>query len=171
MTINKNWYVVYTKPNMEKKFADQIEKLAFDCDVYLPLIEEKRQWSDRVKSVSRPLFKSYVFVYLDEVQYHYIKRINGFVEYIRFNGKPSVINANEIAKIKSIIASGYSCEPASNQFRVGQTVEIQTGSLRGYRGNLVEIKNNTLFAIDVHGLNQSLLMSIPASMLSMVSES
>ncbi|TQF70974.1 UpxY family transcription antiterminator [Pseudoalteromonas luteoviolacea] len=170
MTINRNWYVVYTKPNMEKKFADQITRLTFGCEVYLPLLTEQKQWSDRVKSVSRPLFKSYVFVYADESEYHHIKRINGFVEYIRFNGKPSIIRTTEIDKIKNIIASGFPCEPAINQFTVGQTVEIHTGSLRGYRGKLVEIKNNTLFAIEVQGLDQSLLMSVPVSMLNKTEE-
>ncbi|KZW99869.1 transcriptional activator RfaH [Pseudoalteromonas luteoviolacea] len=170
MTINRKWYVVYTRPNAEKKFADQVNQFTTGCDVYLPLITENRQWSDRVKLVSRPLFKSYVFVYLNDDEYHYIKRLSGFVEYIKFNGKPSVVSSLEVEKIKKIIASGFPCEPTTRKFALGQSVEIKSGSLRGYQGKLVDIKNDAVFAIEVQGIDQNLLMSVPASLLSFAEE-
>ncbi|OCQ22909.1 hypothetical protein A7985_02830 [Pseudoalteromonas luteoviolacea] len=170
MTINRKWYVVYTRPNAEKKFAEQIKKITSGCDFYLPLKTESRQWSDRVKRISIPLFKSYVFVFLNDDEYHYIKRLNGFVDYIKFNGKPSVISSSEVEKIKTIVASEFPCEPTSRKFALGQIVEIKSGSLRGYRGQLVDIQNESVFAIELQGIEQSLLISIPASLISLTEE-
>ncbi|MBQ4839577.1 MULTISPECIES: UpxY family transcription antiterminator [Pseudoalteromonas] len=171
MTTIRNWYVVYTKPNTEKKFTEQVSCIKSGCDVFLPLQVEKKQWSDRVKSVNTPLFKSYVFVYVDDFEYHHIKRLNGFVDYIKFNGKPSIVSPTEVAKIKAVIASGYRCEPVPNQLTVGCLAEIKVGALKGYQGKLLEYKNDSVFAIEIQGLDQSLLMSVPQDMLQIVEAS
>ena len=52
------WYALYTKPRWEKKVAKALEKIGII--VYCPMITEVRQWSDRKKKVTLPLFKSYV---------------------------------------------------------------------------------------------------------------
>ncbi|MDK1286664.1 transcription termination/antitermination protein NusG [Pseudoalteromonas umbrosa] len=168
MATIRNWYVVYTKPNTEKKFAEQVSNINSGCDVFLPLKEERKQWSDRVKTISTPLFKSYVFVYLDDFEYHHIKRLKGFVDFIKFNGKASVISRGEITKIKAALSSGFQCEPAPKKFAVGIQVEIKVGALKGYRGSLMERTNDSVFVIEIAGLDQSLLLSVPADLLEVV---
>ena len=61
---NTFWYVVYTKPNWEKKVAELLEKKGIEQ--YCPLNKVQKQWHDRKKTVWEPLFKSYVFVRTDE---------------------------------------------------------------------------------------------------------
>ena len=62
-----NWYAVYTKPRAEKKLKEALEKKSIQN--FLPLITEKKKWSDRQKLISVPLFASYVFVKIDYSQY------------------------------------------------------------------------------------------------------
>ncbi|MCF6440855.1 UpxY family transcription antiterminator [Pseudoalteromonas luteoviolacea] len=168
MTTIRNWYVVYTKPNTEKKFAEQVSSINSGCDVFLPLKTQKKQWSDRVKLITTPLFKSYVFVYLDDFEYHHIKRLSGFVDFIKFNGKASIVNNTEIEKIKAVISLGFECEPVPNKLVIGSQVEITVGALKGYQGCLVERTNESVFVIEVAGLDQSLMLSVPANLLQAV---
>ncbi|KZN45258.1 UpxY family transcription antiterminator [Pseudoalteromonas luteoviolacea] len=168
MTTIRNWYVVYTKPNTEKKFAEQVSNINSGCDVFLPLKVEKKQWSDRVKTINTPLFKSYVFVYLDDFEYHHIKRLNGFVDFIKFNGKASIVKSAEIEKIKAVISSGFECETVPNRLAIGSQVEITVGALKGYQGYLVERTNDSVFVIEIAGLDQSLMLSVPADLLQVV---
>ena len=56
----KDWFALYTKARAEKKLGLALDRLGIEN--YLPLISEKRQWSDRVKVIESPLFKSYIFV-------------------------------------------------------------------------------------------------------------
>ena len=56
----KKWVAIYTKPRHEKLVKEQLLKKGYD--VYLPLLTEKRRWSDRKKLVEFPLFKSYNFM-------------------------------------------------------------------------------------------------------------
>ena len=44
-----NWYVLYTTSRAEKKVAQRLEEKGLE--VFLPMIEELRQWSDRKKKV------------------------------------------------------------------------------------------------------------------------
>ena len=53
------WIVVRSKPRAEKVAFDQLMKKGIE--VYLPLVKERRKWSDRKKWVELPLFSSYLF--------------------------------------------------------------------------------------------------------------
>ena len=57
--MSKNWIVVRSKPRSEKiAYAQLLEK---GIEAYLPLLKERRKWSDRKKWVEFPLFSSYLF--------------------------------------------------------------------------------------------------------------
>ena len=57
---SEKWIAVYTKPRHEKTVSNDLYKKGYE--VYLPLLREKRKWSDRKKWIEFPLFKSYLFV-------------------------------------------------------------------------------------------------------------
>ena len=57
---HKKWIAVYTKPRHEKTVENELLKKGFE--VYLPILKERRKWSDRKKWVEFPLFRSYIFV-------------------------------------------------------------------------------------------------------------
>ena len=61
--IGKKWIAVYTKPRHEKTVALELGKKGIES--YLPLLKERRKWSDRKKWVEFPLFRSYVFVKIE----------------------------------------------------------------------------------------------------------
>jgi transcription antitermination factor NusG len=65
LTVRK-WYVIRTKPRWEKKVALQIEKK--QIEVFLPILEKIRIWSDRKKKIQDPMFSGYVFVRADETE-------------------------------------------------------------------------------------------------------
>jgi transcription antitermination factor NusG len=57
---NKKWLAIYTRPRWEKKVNLLLQEKGVES--YCPLNKVKRKWSDRVKIIEEPLFKSYVFV-------------------------------------------------------------------------------------------------------------
>jgi transcription antitermination factor NusG len=58
------WYAIYTRPRWEKKVNGLLE--AKGIESYCPLNRVRRKWSDRIKTIEEPLFKSYVFVKIAE---------------------------------------------------------------------------------------------------------
>ncbi|WP_354304425.1 transcription termination/antitermination NusG family protein [Pedobacter sp. UYP1] len=51
------WYVLYIKLRYERKVHDLLNEASLES--FLPLIESERQWSDRKKSILKPLFPSH----------------------------------------------------------------------------------------------------------------
>jgi len=65
---NAYWYAVYVRSRYEKKVNRDFIDKRIEC--FLPLLETWRQWSDRKKKVSEPLFRGYVFVRIDMKSEH-----------------------------------------------------------------------------------------------------
>lgn len=61
MTEKLNWYVMYTAPRAEKKVAERLKEKG--TEVYLPMIEEIRQWSDRKKKFKN-LYSTVMFLFI-----------------------------------------------------------------------------------------------------------
>ena len=76
----KYWYVVYTKPRWEKKVYSLLEEEGIEA--YCPLNKVHKQWSDRMKWVEEPLFKSYVFVRLAEEEMSQVRMVSGVINYV-----------------------------------------------------------------------------------------
>jgi transcription antitermination factor NusG len=92
-TIRK-WYAIYTKPRWEKKVARLLQENGIES--YCPLNKVQRKWSDRVKVVEEPLFKSYVFVRVNEEEKTPVRMTNGVVNYVYWQGKPALVKDKEI---------------------------------------------------------------------------
>jgi transcription antitermination factor NusG len=97
----KYWYAVYTKPRWEKKVSTLFAEKGFES--YCPLNKVHKQWSDRIKLVEEPLFKSYVFVRIPAKAQAGIRLVNGVLNFVYWLGKPAVIKAVEIDRIKRFL--------------------------------------------------------------------
>ena len=58
------WYVLYTKPRNEKSGPALSQKRVIPSIAALQKV--RRQWSDRTKVVEEPLFKSYLFIQIED---------------------------------------------------------------------------------------------------------
>ena len=69
------WYAIYTRPRWEKKVNHLL--LQKGVESYCPLNKVRRKWSDRIKIIEEPLFKSYVFVKVAESDRTEIRMTDG----------------------------------------------------------------------------------------------
>ena len=70
---------------------------------YCPLNKVRKQWSDRIKLVEEPLFKSYVFVHVPEEDQTRVRMVDGVLNYVYWQGKPAVIKEKEIEDIRRFL--------------------------------------------------------------------
>ena len=80
MSGEKKWYAVYTKPRWEKKVFERLQNEQMEA--YCPQNRVRKQWSDRIKWVEEPLFKSYVFVKVAEEEMTRVRMVNGVVNFV-----------------------------------------------------------------------------------------
>jgi transcription antitermination factor NusG len=96
--MQKNWYVVYTKPKCEKKVAILLTRKKIE--ILLPLNCIKIQSFRSSKILKDPLFKSYVFVHVIGNEINLVKQTEGVISLLHWMGEPAVIKEDEITAIK-----------------------------------------------------------------------
>ena len=149
-----NWFVLYTKPRNEVKVAERLA--AAGITVYCPMVTTVKQWSDRKKKVTLPLFTSYVFVNVAEAQRPAVFDIPGVVRYLFWLGKPAVVRAEEIAVIKEMLSDTYK-EVRFAALKPGTTIIVEDGLFKGQTATFKEQKGNKTILI-LNGLGTKLIL-------------
>jgi transcription antitermination factor NusG len=144
------WLAVYTKPRWEKKVNQLLLDKGVEC--YCPLNRVRRQWSDRVKVVEEPLFKSYVFVKVSNDHRAKVRLTNGVVNFVYWNGKPAIVRDKEIETIKRFLDDYENVEAHQVEVKLNQQVRITAGTMMDKVGTVLEVgKKKVKVAIDSLG--------------------
>lgn len=147
------WYALYTKSRNEKKVADLLERKGIE--IYCPIQEEVRQWSDRKKKVKMPVFRSYVFVHLDDYKKESIPVLEtpGAVRFLWWLGKPGIVRDEEIHDIRNFLEQ-YQGTELSIDYHRGERVRVAEGPLKEQQGVILDIKNKkAVLYIDSMGIS------------------
>lgn len=155
------WYPVYTKPRFEKKVAENLFRQGLD--VYLPAQKILKQWSDRKKWVEEPLFKSYVFIRINHLQYDQVIRTPGVVRFILFSGKIAFVPDMEMDFLQAYLAGELTVETTEQYIKKGDNVQITAGKFKGYQAEMVSYQNQKRLILRIDALGQSILLNIPAA--------
>ncbi len=134
-------------------------------EAFLPQQKILKQWSDRKKWVEEPLFRSYLFVLINQDEYYKVLNIIGVVKYITFEGKAVPVPDQQILAIKQFLNNEEDHFVSSDTFQIGDQVEISRGTLKGLLGNLVDIHGKQKVKIEIESIGQSIILTIPKSYL------
>jgi len=159
---SKKWLAVYTKPRHEKAVEKEFQKKGFE--VYLPMLKERRKWSDRKKWVEFPMFRSYVFVRIKIKNTLFVLQTPGVVKVIKFGEEVAVVRNESIEAIKLMIEGGYNPEPL-NYFIKGDPVEVKDGPLKGLVGEVIRLDKNDRLVVRVDAIQHSISIQIDRGFL------
>lgn len=133
---NSSWYAVYTKPFWEKKISTLLESAGVLN--YCPVQKILRQWSDRKKVIYAPLFKSYVFININESQKTLVKQISGIINFVNYLGQPAVIRDQEIEAIKKFHSEHDEIEVRKTDADSNSRTKIIGAAFSKHQSNIVE---------------------------------
>lgn len=155
--MNNHWYVLYTKSNCEKKVSDLLAKRGIET--YCPLNKVYRQWSDRKKQISIPLFTSYVFVRVNESDLGFIRSLTtSIVSAVYWLGKPAIIRDTEIQEIKNFLSKHSEIKLEKRKVNLNDKVVITRGPFYDKHGIVQTVKNH------------SVVLSLPSLGYNMIAE-
>ena len=163
-----SWYAVYTRPRAEKLVYQRIRETGIE--VFLPMQKTIRQWSDRKKVIEKPLLSSYIFVKTKPKLFPLVFKIYGVVKFITFESKPVPIPEKQINNLKLIVDSNAEIEVTSEKFAPGDHIIVETGSLKGLTGELIETGSKKKVIVRLDKLDQNILLSIPVTFLKKLQE-
>ncbi len=153
----KNWIVVRSKPRSEKIAYAQLKEKGIEA--YLPLLKERRKWSDRKKWVEFPLFSSYLFVKIEIKNSIFVLQTNGVSSLVKFGEEIAIVQDEVINAIRLAIDGGYQLRPAE-YFIAGNAVEVIEGPMRGVKGIVAQLKGKDRLVIKIDAIQQALSIDI-----------
>lgn len=155
-----NWYAVHVRSRHEFIVTSSLVKK--NVETFLPAVEKLRQWKDRKKKVTFPLFPGYLFVHvsphtvdiLNVLKTHGVVRILG-------NGSITTIPDEQIESLKRLVDSKQPVD-AYPYLREGQHVRVVSGPLTGATGILVKKESNHMLVLSIDILQKGVCVKINA---------
>ena len=148
--VAKKWLVVYTKPRWEKKVHTSLVKKGIEA--YCPLNKVRRKWSDRMKTIEEPLFKSYVFVKVEDAEMTEVRVVDGVLNDVYWNGKPAIVREEEIIEIKKFMSEYEDVEVTSIELKPADAVVLNTGVMMGATGHVLRVMGNNTVEVRIDSL-------------------
>ena len=166
MTSDKQqWYVLYTKPRWEKKVYARLQELGRES--YCPINRVRKKWSDRMKWVEEPLFKSYVFVRIPEADQSAIRLVSGVVNFVYWLGKPAVVKESEIAIIRKFLNEYTEVKAEAMAFVPESKWKVQQGAFMDKQVKVLKVQGNKVKVV-IESIGYSLVALIDKSNLTVI---
>lgn len=127
-----------------------LTQLGFES--YCPLNKVRRKWSDRIKVVEEPLFKSYVFVHIEDTLRPEIRYVDGVLNFVYWNKKPAVVKDEEIVAIKRFLSEYDNVEVKSIDVQPADEVVISAGVMMGAKGRVLRVMGNNIVEVRIESL-------------------
>ena len=136
------WYVIHTKPKVEKKVEEQL--LSLGINAYCPTRNEIRLWSDRKKRIQVPVLPSMVLVNIDDKDINRVYECPLVVRYMFWLGKRAVVRQSEVDILKKYLKGDHNfIESEISEIKVGDKFSLS--SLNNERGIVDRISNNNIW--------------------------
>jgi transcription antitermination factor NusG len=129
---------------------------------YCPLNKVRKRWSDRIKLVEEPLFKSYVFVQVQEQEHQQVRAINGVLNFVYWNGKPAIVKEEEIDTIRKFLNEYFDVAVKPMNLQANQAVMVKRGLLMNNTGRIRRLMNNKVEVL-IESLGYTLVASLEKS--------
>jgi transcriptional antiterminator NusG len=160
------WFALQVKARQEKQVG--LTLLGKDLETFVPVYKSIRKWADRKKEMDLPLFPGYVFC-----RFPYNRRLPvlvtpGVLRVVGFGNVPTPVDDKEIESLKMINGENAACEPWP-YLEIGQKVRIQSGTLCGLEGILLEVRKECRLILSVSLLQRSVAVEVDRDCVEAVS--
>ncbi len=161
--LTAHWYAIYTKPRWEKKVHALLTEKKIES--YCPLNKVRKKWSDRMKTVEEPLFKSYVFVRVNGEEHTRLRMTAGVVNFVYWQGKPAVIPGREIETIRKFLNEYENVLAEPIELKENAKVTIRQGLFMDHEAKVLKIEGNKVKVV-IESIGYTLIASVDKKNLS-----
>ena len=140
--MRKNWYIVYTKPQCEKKVVAALNRRKIEN--YCPFNQRKIRSSRRDKILREPLFKSYVFANVAPAEVYSLKQMSGVINIVYWRSEPAIVAEDEIDAIKEFTNDHRNIELVRTGVNFGHVAKMNNSPFYSFEGDVIAIKNKVL---------------------------
>lgn len=155
--LDKRWVCVQVKSGGEFRSALGLQERGYES--FVPVFEEKRLWSDRVRIIQVPLFTGYVFLRFNAASSWPAVTAPGVLRFVGTGKTPTPIEDLEIEALQITSRTGLLCGPCAF-LEVGQEVEVRMGPFISLRGKIVRFKNKQRLILSINLIQKSVFVEV-----------
>ncbi|MCH8473818.1 MAG: hypothetical protein LAT55_01150 [Opitutales bacterium] len=161
------WSCLRTRPRWEKKMARWLEER--DFGYFLPLVNQKKTSHRKTRITEIALFPGYVFVQGDYGKGDFQE--TGAVVYVLKPKTPGQQKdlAENLESVRCILAAGRDPRPLE-EYRPGQKIIINQGTLAGVRGEILEHSAPDTITVWIELLGRGLSLPLTPEDLSLLED-
>jgi transcriptional antiterminator NusG len=146
--MTKNWYIVHTYSNFEKKVAESLREQAHGHgldeaveEILVPTEEVVEVRRGRKMNAERKFFPGYVLVKMDmnDETYHLVKNTPKVTGFLGPGGRPAPVAQREVDRILNQVKEGIDRPKPSITFEVGEQVRVSDGPFTSFNGLVEEV--------------------------------
>jgi transcription antitermination factor NusG len=163
----QRWFVLTVAPQHEISVKHHLETKGFKSSV--PTYRVRRRWSDRVKTITLPLFPGYVFCRFAVDGRVPVLNTPGVRGAVSFASQLAYLEDCEIERIRRIADSGLYVEPLAG-LKAGMHVKIIDGPLIGMHGVFVDVNGSARVVVNVELLNRAVAVQVDTEAVAPLNE-
>lgn len=147
MAEEAKWYVAHTYSGYENKVKESIEKTVENrglenmiMDIRVPVEDVIEKRGDKEKIVQRKIFPGYVVIkmIMNEESWYVVRNTRGVTGFVGPGSKPVPLSDAEVTRM-----GVETVRREAIKFAIGDLVEIKSGPMEGFSGNIEKIDNDT----------------------------
>lgn len=147
-----------TRARAERRVAERLRRR--EVEVYCPVVERERAWSDRTKVIAEPMFPGYLFARFDGVDLGRVISVRSVVEVVRSAGEPVPVRPDELAAVRRLERGLRVSEEvveieSVDAFEEGEPVRVVSGPFEGLTGELLEDRGGAWVAVRLTAIEQA----------------
>ena len=147
MAEEAKWYVAHTYSGYENKVKESIEKTVENrglenmiMDIRVPVEDVVEKRGEVEKIVQRKIFPGYVVIkmVMNEESWYVVRNTRGVTGFVGPGSKPVPLSDAEVARM-----GVDTVRREDMKFSIGDLVEIKSGPMEGFSGNINKLDNDT----------------------------
>jgi transcription antitermination factor NusG len=162
MTEQELWFALRVRNRHEYLVSTTLGNKGYET--FLPVYKVRRQWSDRSKAASLPLFPTYLFCRLDPENRLPVLVTPGVLAIVGTGKRPVPIEEDEIEAVRRISASGLPVTPWPG-LEIGRKVWVEHGPLRGVEGVILDDSRVPRLLVGITLLQRSISVEVDSGWL------
>lgn len=160
-TIIPKWFALYTKPQHEKFVESAL--IGKGIESFTPTVLLRKRWSDRIKLIEQPLFKSYCFAKFPLKDKIPIVSQRGVVNIVNFKNKYISVQDSVIDSLKILVENKVKIDPYP-YLKIGDRIRVKRGPLKNVEGYIIEKRSkNTTIVISIEAIASSVKCIVDAA--------
>ena len=136
--MQKKWYMLYTKPKLERKVASFLDKNGVES--FCPLTRKQEQKFRRSRFIDEPIFDCRIFARLGERDFEILKKISNIAGILFWRNEFAIIQDDEVEAMKDFCRHYENIKLEKTAVDIGVPLTFVDDHQYSIDGNTVVIK-------------------------------